>query len=51
MTPDKAKETWKEICFILSKSVSEKTNEKDFESQVVRAIEALGWKNFGDGVD
>jgi Fe2+ or Zn2+ uptake regulation protein len=50
MTPDKAKETWKEICFILSKSVSEKTNEKDFESQVVRAIEALGWKEFRDEI-
>jgi len=50
MTPDQARETWKEMCFILSKSVSEKTNEKDFESQVVRAIETLGWKEFRDEI-
>jgi predicted transcriptional regulator len=39
-------EKWKEICFILSKSVSPKMSEKDFENQVVRAVEALGWKEF-----
>ncbi len=32
MSPEK----WKEICFILSKSVSPKMSEKDFENQVVR---------------
>ena len=46
MSPEKWTETWKEICFILSKSVSPKMNEKDFENQVVRAIETLGWKEF-----
>jgi len=46
MTPEKSAETWKEICFILSTSVSLKMSEKDFESQVVRAIEVLGWKEF-----
>ena len=31
MTPEKCAETWKEICFILSKSVSQNMIEKDFE--------------------
>jgi predicted Zn-ribbon and HTH transcriptional regulator len=46
MTPEQNADKWKEICFILSKSVSQKMIEKDFEGQVVRAVEALGWKEF-----
>ena len=46
MTPEQHADTWKEICFILSESISQKVNEKDFEGQVVRAAEALGWKEF-----
>ena len=39
-------DTWKEICFALSESISQKVIEKDFEGQVVKAVEALGWKEF-----
>ena len=46
MTPEKIAETWKEICFILSKSVSPTMNEKEYEYHVVKAIETLGWKEF-----
>jgi hypothetical protein len=46
MTIKQHEDTWKEICFILSESISQKVNEKDFEGQVVRAVEALGWKEF-----
>src|SRR3972149_8884084 len=39
-------EKWAEICFLLSDSVRQNLPEKEFESQVVRAIEVLGWKEF-----
>lgn len=39
-------EIWQEICFILSDSVKENINERDFEHQVLRALEALGWREF-----
>jgi len=39
-------EIWKEICFLLSESVKPDIPEKDYESQVVRAVEALGWKQY-----
>ena len=37
------KEMWKEICFILSENVKPDISERDFENQVVRVIEKLGW--------
>jgi hypothetical protein len=40
------KEVWNEICFILSDSVKKDIAEKDFENQVVRAIEKLGWSEY-----
>ena len=40
------KEIWDEICFILSENINSNTNEKEFESQIVRAIESLGWKEY-----
>jgi len=46
MTQEKCAETWKEICFILSKSISQDMNEKEFEYHVVKAVETLGWKEF-----
>jgi len=39
-------ELWNEICFILSKNIKQDINERDFESQVIRAIEKLGWLEF-----
>lgn len=37
---------WQEICFILSENIKQNINEKDFETQVIRAVEILGWKEF-----
>jgi hypothetical protein len=39
-------EKWDEICFLLSESVSQNLPEREFENQVVRAIEVLGWREF-----
>lgn len=39
-------EIWHEICFLLSDNINTKILEKDFESQIVRAIEKLGWREF-----
>jgi len=41
-----SKDLWNEICFILSDSVKREIDEKDYENQVVRAIEKLGWSEF-----
>ena len=46
MQPHFYQETWQEICFILSDSVKENINERDFEHQVLRALEVLGWSEF-----
>ena len=46
MQPQFYQETWQEICFILSDSVKENINERDFEHQVLRALEVLGWREF-----
>jgi hypothetical protein len=37
---------WNEICFLLSENVKSSFSEKDFENQVVRALEVLGWREF-----
>lgn len=39
-------EKWNEICFLLSENIKQTLSEKDFENQVVRAIEVLGWREF-----
>ena len=39
-------EIWQEICFILSENVKENVVERDFEHQVLRAMEVLGWREF-----
>lgn len=43
---DQNKEKWSEICFLLSESIKSDISEKDFESQVVRAMEKLGWYEY-----
>lgn len=39
-------DTWEEICFILSKNVNQNIAEKEFENEVIRAIEKLGWLEY-----
>lgn len=39
-------EQWGEICFLLSENINQNILERDFENQVVRAIEVLGWREF-----
>ncbi|MBW2663946.1 MAG: type I restriction enzyme HsdR N-terminal domain-containing protein [Deltaproteobacteria bacterium] len=39
-------EKWDEICFLLSESINQTLPEREFENQVVRAIEVLGWREF-----
>jgi len=39
-------EIWQEICFILSESIKNNINERDFENQVLRILEVLGWREF-----
>ena len=46
MDSSSATEKWHEICFHLCDNVNPTTPEKDFENQVVRAIEVLGWREF-----
>jgi hypothetical protein len=41
-----AAKMWEEICYLLSDGINPNILEKDFESQVVRALEVLGWKEF-----
>jgi hypothetical protein len=44
-------EMWAEFCFLLSKNISLNTSEKDYENQVVRAIEVLGWREFKNEIE
>lgn len=46
MEPQHYQVVWEEICFVLSDSVRENINERDFEHQVLRALEVLGWREF-----
>ncbi len=39
-------EKWAEFCFLLSENIKSALSEKDFENQVVRALEVLGWSEF-----
>ena len=43
---ESASNKWNEICFLLSESISPHFTEKDFENQVVRVLEVLGWREF-----
>lgn len=44
-------EQWDEICFLLSDNIHADLPERDFENQVVRAIEVLGWREFRKEID
>lgn len=46
MQPDECTRVWNEIRFLLYDNVKPDINEKDFENQVVRAIEKLGWLEY-----
>lgn len=37
---------WNEICFLLSDNIKSDISESDFEQNVIRALEALNWKEF-----
>jgi hypothetical protein len=39
-------EMWAEFCFLLSENINPAFSEKDFENQVVRSLEVLGWREF-----
>lgn len=42
---------WNEICFLLSENVKPHFSEKDYENQVVRALEVLGWREFRNEIE
>lgn len=42
-----SQEIWNKICFLLSDNVRENVPEIEFEQQVLRAMEVLGWSEFG----
>lgn len=42
---------WAEICFLLSGNVRQNVPEKEFEGQVVRAVEVLGWREFKNEIE
>jgi len=44
-------EKWAEICFLLSENIKHTLPERDFENQVVRAIEVLGWREFKNEIE
>lgn len=44
-------EKWDEICFLLSDNIKQTLPERDFENQVVRAIEVLGWREFKNEIE
>ena len=44
-------EKWDEICFLLSENINHNLPERDFENQVVRAIEVLGWREFKNEIE
>jgi len=42
---------WLEFCFLLSENINSDLSERDFENQVVRAIEVLGWREFRNEIE
>ena len=44
-------EKWAEICFLLSENINQNLPERDFENQVVRAMEVLGWREFKSEIE
>lgn len=43
---DNNQELWNEICFILSENIKPDISETQFQREVVRALEKLGWRQF-----
>jgi len=41
-----ANDVWNEICFLLSGGIKPDILEKDYENQVIRAVEKLGWLEY-----
>ena len=44
------RDTWEEICFILSENINQNIDEKEFEKEVLRAIEKLGWQEYKNDI-
>lgn len=45
------RDTWEEICFILSENINQNIDEKEFEKEVLRAIEKLGWQEYKNDIE
>jgi hypothetical protein len=43
---DNNEELWNEMCFILSENIKPDISESQFQREVVRALEKLGWRQF-----
>lgn len=44
-------EKWNEICFHLSENVKPNINERDYENNVIKALNVLEWKEFSGNVE
>lgn len=44
------RDTWEEICFILAENIDQNIAEKEFEKEVLRAIEKLGWQEYKNDI-
>lgn len=42
---------WNEICFLLSENVKSNISEGEFEQNVIRALEALNWREFSGDIN
>ena len=45
------KEKWNEICFLLSENIKSDISENEFEQNVIRALEALNWREFSGDIN
>lgn len=44
-------EKWNEICFLLSENIKSDISENEFEQNVIRALEALNWREFSGDIN
>lgn len=42
---------WNEICFLLSENIKSDISESEFEQNVIRALEALNWREFSGDIN
>ena len=42
---------WNEICFLLSENIKSNISENEFEQNVIRALEALNWREFSGDIN